>query len=88
MRQAVVWSKNKNKFNQNDKVYLVNQTLMFGNLSEIKELIKKYGKKEIIDIFLKKPLQIYTRPAVNFIQKIILDIKDQIDYQRYVKNLY
>jgi len=69
-------------------VYVVNQTLMFGNLSDISELIKKYGESEIKNIFLEQPLKVYSRSGVNFVSKIILGIKKDIDYSRYVKNLY
>lgn len=88
MRQGVVWSKNKDKLGKNDEVYIVNQTLMYGNLVEISELIRKYGKDKVKTIFLAQPLKIYSRSGVNFISKIILGVKKEIDYSQYVKNLY
>lgn len=88
MRQGVVWSKDKDKLGRNDRVYVVNQTLMFGNLAEISELIKRYGKNEVREIFLKQPLKVYSRSGVNFVSKMILGVKGDVDYSRYVKNLY
>jgi len=88
MRQGVVWSKNVEKLGENDKVYVVNQTLMYGNLTEIFELLKKYGKDDVREIFLKQPLKIYSRSGVNFVAKMILGVKKDIDYGRYVKSLY
>lgn len=88
MRQAIVWSKSQNTLKKDDQVYVINQVLMFGSLSEIKALLKKYGKNEVKKVFLFKPLEIYSRPAVNFIQKFILGINGEIDYGRYVKTLY
>lgn len=88
MRQGVVWSKNKDKLGRNDKVYVVNQTLMFGSLAEISEILRKYGKDEVRDIFLQKPLKIYSQSGVNFVAKMILGVKEDIDFDRYVKSLY
>lgn len=88
MKQAIVWSKNHDILGKNDRAYVINQVLMFGSLPEIQALIKKYGKHEVREVFLHQPLKIYSRPAVNFIQKIILGIKDEINYDRYVKSLY
>ena len=88
MRQGVMWSKKTDKLGENDKAYMVNQTLMFGNLFDFFELLKKYGKDDVKDIFLHKPLKIYSRSGVNFVSKMILGVKEGIDYDRYVKNLY
>ena len=88
MKQAVVWSKNIKSLDNNDEVYIINQVLMFGSLLEIKDLIKKYGKERVKEIFLHQPLKIYTLPAINFIQKIVLGIGDGINYDKYVKSLY
>ena len=89
MRQAVVWSKNKDKLDKNDdKVYIINQVLMFGNLEEIKELKKEYGENEVRRVFVEQPTKVYSKPAFNLIKNFILKIDTQLDMQKYVKALY
>lgn len=88
MKQGVVWSKSKGKIGDSDLTYVVNQTLMFGDLKEIAEMIKNKGKRTVKNIFIRKPLAIYSRPAFKFIKEMVLGVKLDLDEKRYVKTLY
>lgn len=64
----------------------VHQTLMYGNLEDIKSLKKTLGYIKLKELFLKFPKKIYTKPALNFIKNFILRINTRIDEQKYLKN--
>lgn len=88
MKQAVFWSKDKNNLGRKDESYLVNQTLMYGDLKDIKILIKNEGLTNVRKIFVSKPTKIYTPQAFNFIKNFILKIDIDLDPSKYVKALY
>lgn len=89
LKQATVWSKSVDKLDKvQDKEYIVNQVLMYGNLEEIKDLKESYGTDEIRKIFIEKPSQIYTKPAFNLIKNFILKIDANLDSGRYIKSVY
>lgn len=88
--KGILWSKDIGKIDlAKDKVYLVNQVLMYGNLDHLRWLFHAYPKAEVIKVFLESPLPIYTKPAFKFIKEFILGIRDvSPDPRRYVKSLY
>lgn len=88
MKQAVFWSKDKRNIGKNDEAYFVNQTLMYGNLKDIKILINNEGLEKVRKIFVSKPTKIYTPQAFNFIKNSILKINQNLDQSNYVKTLY
>lgn len=88
MKQAVFWSKDKRKIGENDEAYFVNQTLMYGDLKDIKILINSEGLEKVRKIFVSKPTKIYTPQAFNFIKNYILKIGQDLDQSKYVKTLY
>lgn len=88
MKQGVVWSKSKGKLGKNDEVYKINQVLMYGDLDDVKELIKETGVDEVRNIFMNKPSKIYTKEAFNFIKNYVLRIEENLDSDKYVKTLY
>lgn len=88
MKQAVLWSKDKRKIGENDNAYLVNQTLMYGDLKDIKALVNNEGLDKVRNIFVSKPTKIYTPQAFNFIKNYILKIDQKLDQSKYVKTLY
>jgi len=89
MRQGVVWSKNKDKLDKSeDKIYIINQVLMFGNLGEIKALVEEYGENEVRRVFTEQPTKIYSKPAFNLIKNYILKIDKNLDGGRYIQSVY
>lgn len=88
MKQAVLWSKDKRNIGESDEAYSVNQTLMYGDLEDIKTLVNNEGLEKVRNIFVSKPTKIYTPQAFNFIKNYILKIDQKLDQSKYVKTLY
>ena len=86
MKQSVVWSRNKGKID--DEVYETHQTLMYGEMEDVKKMVQTKGIKRVRDIFIKKPSKVYTKPAFNLIAKFVLDVREKLDINKYVKSLY
>lgn len=85
----MVWSKSKDKLDKSeDKVYIINQVLMFGNLQEIKELKKEYGLGEVKRVFVEQPTRIYSKSGFNLVKNFILKVGIDLDMGRYIKNVY
>jgi len=76
--QGILWSCDVKKLDwEKDKNYIIHQVLRYGDLNDIALLFKIYSKKEIKEVFKKKPMKIYTPQTFNFIKRIILDIRDK-----------
>ncbi|MBN2073094.1 MAG: hypothetical protein JW770_04010 [Actinobacteria bacterium] len=86
--QAILWSKDiKNIDYCHDRIYIIHQTLAYGDINEIKWLFSIYLKDEIKDTFINHPSRIYTRPVYFFIKDFILNIKKDINEKEYVKSI-
>jgi len=86
--QAILWSKDIENIDRcNDKIYIIHQTLAYGDIDEIKWLFTVYLKDEIKDTFTNHPSRIYTRPVYFFIKDFILNIEKDINEKDYVKNI-
>jgi len=87
--QGILWSCDVKKLDwEKDKNYIIHQVLMYGDLNDIILLFKIYSKKEIREVFKKKPMKIYTPQTFNFIKNIILNLKEKISPEKYVTSLY
>jgi hypothetical protein len=76
--QGILWSVNvKNLDLEKDKVYIIHQVLMYGNLKQIRWLFQVYGKKEIRRVFEETPMKIYSPQCFNFVKNIILNLKEK-----------
>ena len=87
--QPTVWSvKVENLDLEKDKVYIINQVLVYGGFKAWRWLFKTYPKKTIIDVFVSQPLKIYTLKIFNFIKEILLNIKDKnLKIENYDRSL-
>jgi len=83
--QPILWSVDvKNLDLEKDKVYIINQILGYGGMETLSWLFKSYPKKVIKQIFINKPLKVYTTAAFNFTKEILLEIKDKkLDPYKY-----
>lgn len=89
LNQGTVWSSNVGKLDKNiDRTYIINQVLMFGTLDEINELKSEYGDDEVKRIFIENPINIYSKPAFNFIKNFVLKIKEDLNGGRYINSVY
>lgn len=88
--QGILWSADiKNLDLKKNKVYIIHQVLMYGDLDEIAWLFRAYSKEEIRKIFETMPLKIYTPQIFNFVKNIILGLKGKsLPIQKYVATLY
>lgn len=88
--QGILWSADVKNLNlEKDKIYIIHQVLMYGDLKEIAWLFKVYSKKEISDVFKGSPMKIYSPQAFYFIKNIILNLKKKsLPSEKYVASLY
>lgn len=88
--QGVLWSSPVDKLDiDKNKVYIIHQVLMYGDFSHIRWLFDTYSKKQVKDVFLKKPQKIYTKPSLNYISKFVLGIdSDQFSSDKYINAVH
>ncbi|RLC34396.1 hypothetical protein DRH14_03110 [Candidatus Shapirobacteria bacterium] len=88
--QSKLWSKSlANVDLDRDETMVVHRVLAYGDLKDIGWLIRIYGKDRLRRVFVAQPMNLYTKPALNFAKNIILDLDDvQIKEKDYVKTLY
>ena len=82
--QGVFWSFDINKLDlELDKVYIIHQILVFGNLDCYKWLFSIYSRKEVMENFLTSPMKIYPASIFHYVSSCIFKI-DNIDEKKYV----
>jgi len=85
--KAILWSKNIKAIDPEvDKVYIIHQVLSYGDIDEIKLLLKIYSLEEVRDVFVNFPKKIYTKPVFLFIKNYLLKINKELDEKYYVKS--
>jgi len=87
LNQGALWSKRIDKLDpEADKAYIINHTLCYGSLEDIKNLSQLYPFEELKKTFLKQPLAIYSPASFNFVKNILLGIKSSaVKEANYVK---
>lgn len=85
--QPILWSVKVDHLDlEEDKIYIINQVLVYGGLKELRWLFKTYPKKVVKEVFAHQPLKIYTPQSFNFAKEILLNLKSknlrQEDYDR------
>lgn len=86
--QGVLWSVRIQDLDlQKDKVYIIHQILSYGNLRELKWLLKNYSLPEIKKVFVKHPIRVYWPQSFNFIKEIFLGIKEKLNEKKYITSL-
>ena len=69
--------------------YIIHQVLMYGDFDHIKWLFDVYPKDRVIDVFLNKPEKVYTKPALNYVNKFILGLDHQaLQEDKYVSTTH
>jgi hypothetical protein len=85
--QGLFWSVRLEDLDlEKDKIYIINQTLAYGGLEELRWLFKTYPKEVIKEIFINQPIKTYRASAFNFVKKILLGIEEPLPEERYVIN--
>lgn len=87
--QPTLWSVKVDHLDlEKDKAYIIHQILAYGNFREIRWLFKTYPKKTIRDVFIRRPMKVYTRPIFNLVKEILLGIKNKgLPIERYDRDL-
>ena len=87
--QANLWSVDTNDINlQQDKSYIIHQLFASGGIPQWQWLFKTYSFKDLQDIFINNPVKIYRPDAFNFVQNILLSLKDKnLNKEKYVTNI-
>ena len=86
--QSILWSVRLEDLDlQKDKVYIIHQILSYGNLKELKWLLKNYSLSEIKEVFLNHPIRVYRPQSFNFIKEFFLGIKEKFDEKKYVSSI-
>ncbi len=87
--QGVLWSRDIDKIDLDaDSAYVINQVLALGSVGDIRWLFKTYGHQKIEQVFLRKPMKVYSPAAFNFVKEILLDTSDrEVPAYRYDASL-
>lgn len=84
--QGILWAKNYRQLDLNkDKAYIIHHVLNYGDLNDIKLLFNLYQREEVKEVFLQQPLKIYDRPGLHFIKEFILNLKEPLNEEKYLK---
>ncbi len=87
--QGVLWSSDVSKLDiSKNKGYIIHQILAYGSLKHLTWLFKTYKATEIKDVFIEHPEKDYTEKAFNFVQKVVLNIPQEVVDKRYYVNTY
>ncbi len=88
--QSKLWSSQMKDLDiANDKHLITHRILSYGDLNDIRSLLKLYGLKDLQQIFLNKPMNLYTKSGLNFVKNFVLNIeKAVINESKYVKTLH
>ncbi|MFH1566102.1 MAG: hypothetical protein ABIB98_02805 [bacterium] len=88
--QPILWSSSVDTLSpEKDAIPIIHKVLAYGDMVGIKWLVNFYGKRRVIKIFLKDPMNLYTKQSFNFIKNFILGLeKVDLEEVKYVKTLY
>lgn len=88
--QGILWSKQVDHIDlEQDKTYVIHQVLRYGTLDDIRWLMETYGSDVVKEEFLRHPQSIYSKPALNFIKNVLLDLEgEQVDESKYIQSFY
>lgn len=82
--QGVLWSRSVDNLNLNkDEEYIIHQILAYGRWEDLVWLFDKYGKNRVRKVFTDHPTKDYSPAGLKFVSKVLLEVEDQIDPQRY-----
>ncbi|MDP4010722.1 MAG: hypothetical protein Q8P72_00655 [Candidatus Roizmanbacteria bacterium] len=87
--QGLLWSQDVNNLDfEDDKTYIIHQTLAYGNIPQWDWLFDIYSPNEIQNVFLTKPYKDYRASRFNFVVNYLLDVGNhKPNPARYVKNI-
>ncbi len=86
--QHLFWSTHiQNLHPKTDAAYIINQTLAYGTLEDLRWLFHIYPKTVIVETFLNHPIKTYTPSALHFAALILGISPKNIRHERYDNTL-
>lgn len=87
--QSILWSADINNLDLGrDKGYIIHQIFSYGDLDDIRWLLKTYPKHLIKRVFINTPYKDYQASRFYFVKNYLLGLKNQdLDERHYVKNI-
>ena len=74
---------------ERDKAYIIHQVLMYGGFKEIRGLFKIYPIAVIRNVFVNRPMKVYTKTGFNYIKNFVLNLqKASLPVNKYVNTFY
>ncbi|TSC79731.1 MAG: Uncharacterized protein G01um101429_406 [Parcubacteria group bacterium Gr01-1014_29] len=87
--QPFLWSVNIDGLDVNeDKVYIINQILAFGDMKALAWIFKTYSLHELRDVFSRHGMRIYREAGFYFVKDILLGIREVFDPTKYVSTKF
>lgn len=87
--QPFLWSVNIADLNlKEDKIYIINQILSFGDMQALAWIFKTYSLQELRDVFLRHGMRIYREAGFYFVKDILLGIREVFDPTKYVSTKF
>lgn len=82
--QSVLWSVDTNSLDlEKDREYIIHQILAYGTWENIAWLLHTYGKDQVKEVFIRHPAKDYYPSGFKFVSQIVLDVGDEVDFQKY-----
>lgn len=87
--QAVLWSVSVDQLDlDRDRNYIIQQVLLYGTFEDIRWLLQRYSRDEIVESFVAHPIKMYPRMAFYFIKNFILPLKiKDLAEEKYVTSI-
>jgi hypothetical protein len=88
--QGILWSADVGKLDmERDRNYIVHQVLMYGDLPDIKWLLKIYSPGTVRSVFINSPKKVYTKPIFRLVKNFFLALKEtDLDERKYVRAVF
>jgi len=86
--QGILWTKKSENLDiGNDRILIIHHVLRYGTISDIAWLLKTYSRKELVAIFLTKPIAVYSPAALHFAKNTVLNIPEEVVHeQQYIQS--
>ena len=85
--QGILWSKPVKTLDLNeDKHYIIHQVLQYGDMPQIKWILKTYSLPTVRKVFNTQPAKIYDPASFNFVKNFILKSQKKLNAKDYFKN--
>jgi len=87
--QPILWSVDVKDLDlTKHKSYIIHQVLAYGTFAQIRWLFAAYTKRQIVKVFLNRPIRMYPRAVFLFVKNFILKLSNiSVPEERYVTSI-